>query len=181
MNDCLCKLRCCACSSDISCSNFPFLENFVDCWRDLVCEAREAKVSKHHHWANEDRCRVCCIFACQFKSSMWHSLREKSVVRANACSWCHSNSSSDASSNVGNDASVEIRSNHHVKLRRILDKLHRTVIHNHLFVLDEREFLGSCPCALQEKTINQLHDVCLMNNSHLLPSTQMSKLKGILQ
>lgn len=43
--------------------------------------------------------------------------------------------------NVGNDGSVKVWSNHNIELGWILDQLHRAVINDHFFVLDERVFL----------------------------------------
>lgn len=181
MDDCLCELWSAACSSNISCSNLSFLQNFVDCRWDLIGKPWESQISQHHHRADKNWCRVSLVFPGKGKSSVWHSLWEKSIVLTNACTGSHADTASDACCDVGNNASVKIGSNHHIELGRVFDQLHRAVIHNHLFVLDEWEFFGSVTRTLQEKTIDQLHDVGLVNNSHFLSAGKMGELKGVLE
>ncbi len=82
--------------------------------------------------------------------------------------------------NVRNDSSVKVWCNHDVKLGWVLDQLHSAIINNHFFVLDERIFLWNSSGDFKEKTINQFHDVCLVNNWDFLSSAQMGEFEGVL-
>lgn len=81
---------------------------------------------------------------------------------------------------MGNNGAVEIGGHHDIELCWIFDKLHRTVINDHLLVLQKRVFLGCLSGALEEKAINQLHDVGLVDYCDFLAATQMCELEGIL-
>lgn len=181
MDDCLREFWSAAGSSNIFRSNLSFLQDFVDSRRDLISESWESQISQHHHRADENGGRVSLILSGKSESSVRHSLWEKSVVLTDACTGSHADTASDSCCDVGDNAAVKIGSNHHIELGRVFDQLHRAVIHNHFLVLDKWEFFGSVTSTLQEKTIDQLHDVGLVNDSHLLSARKMGKLKGVLE
>lgn len=112
---------------------------------------------------------------------MRHSLREKSVIISNAGTRGHADTSCDTCCDMADDGAVKIRSNHDIELGRVFDQLHGTVINNHFFVFDEGEFFRSLTSTVQEESVYQFHDVGLVNHRHFLATTQMGKLKGILQ
>ena len=85
---------------------------------------------------------------------MRHPLREQGVVVSDAGPGGHTHSSGDTSGDMGDDAAVEIGGDHDVELTRVLDKLHRAIVDDHLLVLDEGILLGDVPGSLQEEAID---------------------------
>lgn len=79
-----------------------------------------------------------------------------------------------------NDCSIKIWSNHDIKLGWILYQLHGAIINDHFFVLKERIFLCDSSGYVQEETIDQFHDVSLVNDGDFLSSAQMGELKSVL-
>ena len=69
---------------------------------------------------------------------------------------------------------------HDIKLLGVGDKLHGRVVHDHLFKLNVWVELGHVCTALQEQTVPELHDVGLVNRSHL-HSTHVKALNEALK
>lgn len=82
--------------------------------------------------------------------------------------------------NVRNDCSVKIGGNHDVELRWIFNQLHRAVVNDHFFIFNERIFFGNASGHFQKQTVNQFHDIGLVNDGDFLSSTEMGELKGVL-
>lgn len=181
VDDCLCKLGGGACSADVSRPHLLLLQHVVDRRGDLVGEAGEAEVAQHHHRADQDGARVGDVLTRNFEAGVRHALREEGVVGSDAGTGGHADSSRDARGDVGDDAAVEVGGDHDVELRGVFDELHGAVVHDHLLILEEGELLRCFPRALEEESVYQLHDIGLVDNGHLLPSTQMGELEGILE
>ena len=58
-----------------------------------------------------------------------------------------------------NYLTLEICSNQNIELPWVRDKLHATVINDHLIELDVRILFGNLGSSAQKQTIGQLHDV----------------------
>jgi len=63
MNDGSGELGTCVGSTDVSCTNFLFLEDFADRVWYFISKSRETQVSQHHNWADQDWGRVCLVFS----------------------------------------------------------------------------------------------------------------------
>lgn len=111
---------------------------------------------------------------------MGHTLGEKCIVVADAGARGHTDSACDTCSNVRDDATIQVRRHHDIELGWVLHQLHRAVIHNHLLVLDEGVVLGDRPSLLQEQSVNQFHDIGLVDDRNLLPIAEVRELECVL-
>ena len=81
-------------------------------------------------------------------------------------------------SQVRKDVPIEVRHHDDVVLPRVLDQLHRHVIHDSVIELDVRMLLGDLLGDLQEEPIGELHDVGFVHGSHLAPSMAAGVIEG---
>ena len=69
---------------------------------------------------------------------------------------------------------------HNIKLFRLRNKLHTTVVHNDFTIFNCRIFRCNLTTRLQEQTISKLHDICFMHCRHFLSVVEVSILKSVL-
>lgn len=167
-------------SSNVSSSDFALLECLENWILNDIWEEWQLQVSQHHDWAQNEGSRVSTSRLNKIKSRMSGTLLEQSMVKSNVATWSNSCTSNKPSSYASNDWAIKIWQKHHIKRLRMEREIHACSIHNHLFILDLREILSNLSRCIQELSINQFHDVCLMNNCDLLSIGCQCILKGIL-
>ena len=79
---------------------------------------------------------------------------------------------------VGQYVTVEVGQHQHVVQLRLLDKLHRHVVHQHLLVGDLRILFRHPAGHGEEQAVRELHDVVLGHGGHLLASEPAGVLEG---
>lgn len=85
----------------------------------------------------------------------------------------------NAANNVRHNGSIQIRHVHHLKLMRIRDQLHATVVDDHVVVLNVRVVFGNTTRCLQEQTVRQLHDIGLVHGGDTIASRVLGVLEGV--
>lgn len=69
---------------------------------------------------------------------------------------------------------------HDIKLLRLRNKLHATVVNDDFIVLNSWILGSNLATGLQKQPISKLHDVCLVYSCDCLSIVQVRVLKGVL-
>lgn len=93
---------------------------------------------------------------------------------SNVASGNNTRATNKGSANVGDDGTVQVGHDHDVELARTGNKLHGSVIDNHVVELDTHGLvvLGDAAESVEEETITKLHDVGLVHASNFLQMDQ---------
>ncbi len=104
---------------------------------------------------------------------------ENDVFFSNVGAWDDTRTANEGSTDVGQDISVQVSTNDDIKLLRLGDELHSSVIDNHVRKLDSAGFvlLGDLSAGVQEETIALLHNIGLVDSSDLLATILEGEIK----
>jgi hypothetical protein len=160
--------------------DLPFRNNTINRLRDTIGMVIQSKVAEQHSSGKDQSCRVGLVLALDIETDMAASGFKDSDFAAHVAARDDTRSSNKASSDVGQDTTVKIGHDHNIKLLWPGNALHRCVVDDHVIAGEHRVVLGDPLDCAAEKTVCELHDVGLVNNSDLLPVVGKGKGKGKL-
>lgn len=168
LDDLVGELRGGGSSSKISSAKKRGLVDVTDGLFDGVSVIGESHVAKHHRGGEDEGSGVGNVLTSNIETDVTGSGLEDGDLLSKVGTRDDTRSSDETASNVSDDVSVQVGGDEDVKLTRVGDKLHASVINNHLVELDVRVLLGDATSSIEEKTVGHLHDVGLVDGMDLL-------------
>lgn len=178
VEDGLGELRSGSVTANILGSDGTISKNIVGGLGNSVGVLIEAKVTQKHRGRKNHSGRVGLVATLNVKTNVSAAGLEDSVLTANVDTRNQTGATDKGSTNVTKNSTVKVGGDKNVKLLRPRDGLHRSVIDNHVGVLNLRVVLTDLFNSGTEKTVSQLHNVGLVNGSDLLTVVLQSKVIG---
>jgi hypothetical protein len=133
------------------------LDGLVNSVGDTVGVLIEVEMSQHHNGGQEHSSGVSGVLVSKIKTDVTATRLEHGVFATNVAARDDTGTTNETSTNVGNNVTVQVRHDHNVELLRTRDKLHSSVIDNHVVESNTVVFvfLGNIAASAQEQTITE--------------------------
>lgn len=135
-------------------------------------------MSQHHGGRQDHGSGVGSVAALNVQSDVSATRLEDGVLSSQGGSGHHTRTSDQTSTNVRQNGSVQVGGHQHIKLLGVRHGLHGSVVDNHVVDLNAGVRLTNLLDGGTEQTVRLLHNVGLVDGSHLLSVVEGSKVKG---
>ena len=158
----------------------PFTNHVIDSLGNAVCMVVESEMAEKHRTRQNHSARVGLILAFDIKTNVTAARLENSNISSHVASGNNAGSTNEGSANVGKNTTVQVGHDHHIKLLRARDSLHRSVVDNHIVNLQGGVVFGSLVESAAEQAVRKLHDIRFVDASDLLPVVRKRKAESKL-
>ena len=122
----------------------------------------EPKVPEHGQPAQQQGCGIGDVLAGDVGRRAMDCLKDADMI-ADIRGGCESQSAYQSGAEVADNITLQVGQHHHVEQVRSRDQFHAEVVYDHIIRLDLGILQGHLPETLQEESVRDLHDVCLMS------------------
>jgi len=135
----------------------------------------QTNVSKKHRAGEDQSSRVGLVLALDVEADVTASRLENCDFTSHVASWNNTRATDKTSADIGEDTSVQVGHDHDIELLGPGDTLHGGVVDDHIIGLQGWVLLSNLLEGVAEKTVGELHDVCLVDAGDLLAVVGKSK------
>lgn len=165
-------------AAHITCSDLTSSDNVINGLADAVCVVVQAEMPQHHASGEDERSWVGLVLTSDIKTDVTASGLEDSDFAAHVAAGYDTWAADEAGTNVGQDRSVEVWHDHDVELLWSADALHAGVVDDHVIGLEGGVFFADALDGVAEEAIGKLHDVGLVDASHLAAIVRQGEAEG---